>query len=154
MFVRPQKIKRSVHVTPFDHCRNMAERESVVFSTKLSSSFLRLFSLACPSHLLILFTHRTPHQTHIGPNFISPRQVRHPCSSLVPSERLMCNPLTAVRSVLVTFEVMPPKGGKGGKSKMGEAPSAEVKGFQTRSAKAGLQVCLPLFRLARSAADP
>ncbi|KAI9429391.1 histone 2A [Lactarius indigo] len=34
---------------------------------------------------------------------------------------------------------MPPKGGK---SKVGEAPTTEVKGFQTRSAKAGLQVCL------------
>jgi hypothetical protein len=45
---------------------------------------------------------------------------------------------------------MPPKGGKGGKSKVGEAPTAEVKGFQTRSAKAGLQVC-PLIYLPRAA---
>ncbi|KAH9177995.1 histone 2A [Lactarius sanguifluus] len=36
---------------------------------------------------------------------------------------------------------MPPKGGKGGESKAGEAPTTEVKGFQTRSAKAGLQLC-------------
>ncbi|KAI9450823.1 histone 2A [Lactarius psammicola] len=42
---------------------------------------------------------------------------------------------------------MPPKGGKGGKSKVGEAPSGEVKGFQTRSAKAGLQ--FPVGRIHR-----
>jgi len=35
---------------------------------------------------------------------------------------------------------MPPKGAKGGKSKLGEAPTAEAKVFQTRSSKAGLQV--------------
>ncbi len=35
---------------------------------------------------------------------------------------------------------MPPKGAKGGKSKFGEAPTAEAKVFQTRSSKAGLQV--------------
>ena len=34
---------------------------------------------------------------------------------------------------------MPPKGAKGGKSKV-EAPTAEAKVFQTRSSKAGLQV--------------
>jgi len=42
---------------------------------------------------------------------------------------------------------MPPKAGKGGKSKLGEAPTAEVKGFQTRSAKAGLQ--FPVGRIHR-----
>ena len=35
---------------------------------------------------------------------------------------------------------MPPKGAKGGKSKIGEAPTVEAKVFQTRSSKAGLQV--------------
>jgi hypothetical protein len=35
---------------------------------------------------------------------------------------------------------MPPKGAKGGKSKISEAPTAEAKVFQTRSSKAGLQV--------------
>jgi hypothetical protein len=38
---------------------------------------------------------------------------------------------------------MPPKGAKGGKSKV-EPPTAEAKVFQTRSSKAGLQVsCVP-----------
>ncbi|KAH8999578.1 hypothetical protein EDB86DRAFT_3101550 [Lactarius hatsudake] len=37
---------------------------------------------------------------------------------------------------------MPLKGGKGRESKVGEAPSAEVNGLQTRSAKAGLQVLI------------
>ncbi len=35
---------------------------------------------------------------------------------------------------------MPPKGAKGGKSKVSEAQSTETKVFQTRSSKAGLQV--------------
>jgi hypothetical protein len=35
---------------------------------------------------------------------------------------------------------MPPKGAKGGKSKLSEAPTVETKVFQTRSSKAGLQV--------------
>ncbi len=40
---------------------------------------------------------------------------------------------------------MPPKGGKGGgKSKAGEGTSTEPKVFQTRSAKAGLQVLASL----------
>ncbi|KAH8977719.1 histone H2A.Z [Lactarius akahatsu] len=43
------------------------------------------------------------------------------------------------------------KGGKGGESKAGEAPTTEVKGFQTRSAKAGLQVTFLCLALARSA---
>ncbi|KAH9061895.1 histone 2A [Lactarius vividus] len=34
---------------------------------------------------------------------------------------------------------MPPKGAKCGKSKAGKVPTTEVEGFQTRSAKAGLQ---------------
>ena len=48
---------------------------------------------------------------------------------------------------------MPPKGAKGGKSKIIEAPTVEAKVFQTRSSKAGLQVshvpliCLTLGRL-------
>ncbi|KAH9055880.1 histone 2A [Lactarius deliciosus] len=42
---------------------------------------------------------------------------------------------------------MPPKGAKGGKSKAGEVPTNEVKGFQTRSAKAGLQ--FPVGRIHR-----
>ena len=46
---------------------------------------------------------------------------------------------------------MPPKG-KGGKSKAGEAPASggEVKAFQTRSSKAGLQVCLSVLASERS----
>ncbi|KAH9055870.1 histone 2A [Lactarius deliciosus] len=51
----------------------------------------------------------------------------------------------------------PLKGGKGGKSKAGEAPTTEVKGFQTRSAKAGLQVCdrlPPSFALLERAPHP
>ncbi|KAH8984875.1 histone 2A [Lactarius hatsudake] len=44
---------------------------------------------------------------------------------------------------------MPLEGAKGGKSKAGEVPTNEVKGFQTRSAKAGLQACH--LALARSA---
>ena len=52
---------------------------------------------------------------------------------------------------------MPPKG-KGGKSKVGEAPPSggEVKAFKTRSSKAGLQVCLsyrPLVVAAGASAD-
>jgi hypothetical protein len=39
---------------------------------------------------------------------------------------------------------MPPKGAKGGKSKI-EAPAAEAKVFQTRSSKAGLQVSHVLY---------
>jgi len=42
---------------------------------------------------------------------------------------------------------MPPKGGKGGKSKVSEVPTAESKVFQTRSAKAGLQ--FPVGRIHR-----
>ncbi|KAH8982009.1 hypothetical protein EDB86DRAFT_3129076 [Lactarius hatsudake] len=42
---------------------------------------------------------------------------------------------------------MPLEGGKGGKSKAGEAPTTKVKGFQTRSAKAGLQ--FPVGRINR-----
>ncbi len=41
---------------------------------------------------------------------------------------------------------MPPKGGKeGGKSKAGDGTSTEPKVFQFRSAKAGLQVLLPII---------
>ncbi|KAH9055854.1 hypothetical protein EDB83DRAFT_2521175 [Lactarius deliciosus] len=58
-------------------------------------------------------------------------------------------------SASVTFQAIPPKGGKGGKSKVAEAPTTEVKGFQTCSTKAGLKVCLFFthlhFALARSA---
>jgi hypothetical protein len=43
---------------------------------------------------------------------------------------------------------MPPKGAKGGKSKVSEPLTVEAKVFQTRSAKAGLQVChVPYARL-------
>ena len=43
---------------------------------------------------------------------------------------------------------MPPKGAKGGKSKISEAPTPEAKVFQTRSSKAGLQVShVPYTRL-------
>ncbi|KAH9988751.1 putative histone h2a variant [Russula vinacea] len=42
---------------------------------------------------------------------------------------------------------MPPKGAKGGKSKVSEAITVETKVFQTRSAKAGLQ--FPVGRIHR-----
>jgi len=42
---------------------------------------------------------------------------------------------------------MPPKGAKGGKSKVSEIPTAEAKVFQTRSSKAGLQ--FPVGRIHR-----
>ncbi|KAF8487464.1 histone-fold-containing protein [Russula ochroleuca] len=42
---------------------------------------------------------------------------------------------------------MPPKGAKGGKSKVSEAITVEAKVFQTRSAKAGLQ--FPVGRIHR-----
>ena len=60
-------------------------------------------------------------------------------SPLVPPERLI------VQKNPCQKEPMPPKG-KGGKSKAGEAPPSggEAKAFQTRSSKAGLQVCLVL----------
>jgi len=42
---------------------------------------------------------------------------------------------------------MPPKGAKGGKSKVSEIPTTEAKVFQTRSSKAGLQ--FPVGRIHR-----
>jgi hypothetical protein len=51
---------------------------------------------------------------------------------------------------------MPPKGAKGGKSKINEAPTAEAKVFQTRSSKAGLQVShvtLHMFDIEESNVD-
>ncbi|KAH9984725.1 histone-fold-containing protein [Russula compacta] len=46
-----------------------------------------------------------------------------------------------------TSSSMPPKGAKGGKSKVSEASTAEAKVFQTRSSKAGLQ--FPVGRIHR-----
>ena len=40
---------------------------------------------------------------------------------------------------------MPPKGAKGGKSRVSEIPTVEAKVFQTRSSKAGLQVSHILY---------
>ena len=64
-------------------------------------------------------------------------QVAYSC----PSARSFPSALRVwLASSASTYYSMPPRGAKGGKSKISEAPT-EAKIFQTRSAKAGLQVC-------------
>ncbi|KAH9037482.1 histone-fold-containing protein [Lactarius pseudohatsudake] len=90
--------------------RNTAERNSFVPITEHSSSVLRVHGVSV-TPVDLIDSPDTASDTH----------------------------RTFLHSASVTFQAVPPEGANGRKSKVGKAPTTAVNGFQTRSAKAGLQ---------------
>ena len=129
-----------------ERCAGQRSVNPTSLHTGLPSSFFSFLPCKWLSHRSTKFSYPWYHRVYLVPQpyfFYCARWSNRYLSAVVP-ECLTCPGWQFAPS----YFTMPPKGAKGGKSKVSEAITVETKVFQTRSAKAGLQVCyVPLARL-------